>query len=148
MKKGIHWFNRILLKYPIFIGLVVITFMVREYYPFSVYPMYNHFPNWSYTFYFKTEDGQNVGQLTPISHGDLSHLFFTECIKRKLDYGFGCESSNDLNEIGENMRKNTFSDADLIQLGIKELHLMRIYNHITEVGLVSDTITMNSYYVN
>ncbi len=55
MKNSLNKLASLVIKYPIYIGVVAITFFVRETYPFSIYPMYSNFPNWSYTFYFEDQ---------------------------------------------------------------------------------------------
>lgn len=142
-----HFFLQNIQRFPIYIGVILITFLVKEIYPFSFYPMYNNFPNWSYTFFFEDENRKNLKEFLPISHGALSHLYYTECDKQKIEHGNGLESTEDLEIIGKNITQQAIDFKSLQATSIRQVKLRRIYNYIEKNEMKSDTITMSTVYV-
>jgi hypothetical protein len=130
----------LLLKYPIYIGVILITFIAQEFYPFSRYPMYDNFPNWSYTFYFEDEVGNNLKETLPISHSAFSHLYFAELNNKGIPYGNGIETSKDLELIGKRITEQVFNFTLLKNKGITEISVFRIHNYIVNSIMISDTI--------
>ena len=125
-------------NYPyVFLLVVVITLAVGESFPFSYYPMYNHFPNWSYTFYLADDKGHILSKKDiGISYGSVSHVFFNECQKRHVEYGDGMESGKDLSKVGKNVIKTVIGNR---KLSGKRFHLYRINNYFLDNQIHSDT---------
>ncbi len=130
-------------KYPIYLSIIIITIIVGENYPLSYYPMYNNFPNWSYTFYF-TDSNERLIDLPEITHAQLSHKFYAECNLQKVNYGNGIESKTDLQYVGGKLTHKLF---DNIFRKRTKLNLFRIYNHLEKGIINSDTTLISSCYV-
>src|SRR5690554_5406096 len=111
MKKIQQFIKHNLVKYPLFILVVFLTFLVREWYPFSFYPMYNEFPNWSYTFYLEDENQEHI-RIDDLDHGSLSHLFYAEANNIKIHYGNNIESKEELEQVGEKIIENIFVNKE------------------------------------
>jgi len=147
MKNNLSKLTSLVIKYPIYIGVIAITFFVRETYPFSMYPMYNNFPNWSYTFYFEDQKKESLGEIMSMSYGSLNHLYFTECQKSCVYCGFGSETTSELQKLGDNITKQALNMSLLKANGITEVYLFRIHNYIKNRKTHSDTITISRTYV-
>lgn len=136
-------FNKLKLlfsRYIVYITVIGLTILVRENFPFSMYPMYNHFPNYAYTFYLEDDKGNNLASLLSISHGSLSHLFFNECNKLNMHYGYGTEDPEQLEIVSKNTIKSAINPAILEREQIQAVSLYRIHNYIDQQGhIVSDT---------
>lgn len=140
MKEVIKKCSSVIKKYPIYFGVLFLTFLIREFYPFSRYPMYDNFPNWSYTFYFEDEAGNNLKKILPMSHGAFTHLYFTECQNKCVPCGYGLETSAELELIGGKITKQAFDLSKLKEKGISKILLFRIHNYIKKDRIISDTI--------
>lgn len=147
MKGVIKKCSAVIKKYPIYFGVLFLTLLIREFYPFSRYPMYDSFPNWSYTFYFEDEAGNNLKKILPISHGAFSHLYFTECHNKCVPCGYGQETPAELELIGEKTTKQTFDLATLKEKGISEISLFRIHNYMKKGRIISDTTKIATTHV-
>ena len=124
-------------KHVYFFGLIFFTFAFDEVYPFSFYPMYNEFPNWSYSFYF-TDDKQNIIQLKNGNYNGISHQYAAVASSKGISYGNAAESEEELLIIGKELIYNSFSNNPS-----KTIYLFRIHNYFDENGkVVSDTILM------
>ena len=93
----IKYFRRVLLLLIYVLGVLALG----ETHPFSQYPMYNSFPNWSYVFFF-TDKNQN---LIPCNHigttgGELAHKFYSIMENSGYSYGYEQEDPNHLKEVG------------------------------------------------
>lgn len=108
-------------------GIYLLGFVILgEVHPFSSYPMYNSFPNWSYTFYFTDENDS----LIPSDEFDLSshainHIFYALCEDERINYGHGRESKSELFSVGEKMTEMVIPAAKKMDLSTVKLH--RIY---------------------
>ena len=86
-----------------FIGVIIFG----EAHPFSKFPMYNSFANWSYVFYIT----DNNDSLIPCKKlhttgGKLGHNFYAICNKKNIGYGDGLESNLELKKIGFEMMQS------------------------------------------
>lgn len=113
----------------IFVSILVITFVVGETYPFSFYPMYNHFPNYAYTFFFEDENGYSLDKELNDNHGNISHIYFAEFDSKGWRVGNAKETKHHLQIVGESIIKKSFSLEELKKKGVKKINLKRINNH-------------------
>lgn len=126
LKKGVYFFS-----------VIFLTFLFDEVYPFSFYPMYNHFPNWSYSFYF-TDDDQNIIELVNGNYTGLSHQYAAVAARNEINYGSATETKEELLIIGKELISNSFSEKPF-----KTIRLFRIHNYFDDQGkIASDTILM------
>ncbi len=80
--------------------------IINENHPFSRFPMYSSFPNWSYSFFFTDSNNRFIpSQKFHVSGGELSHLFYSICESVQIQYGDGMESSRALKQVGNEMIK-------------------------------------------
>lgn len=106
-----------LIKYKII--AVALLYMIcslffGEIHPFSCFPMYSSFPNWSYTFYLADENGKLIpSHAFNTTGGKMGHTFYSLCKSKKISYGDGIESKAELATIGKEM-------MDLILLNNKK----------------------------
>ena len=128
--------EKLIKNYPLYVGLIFLTFFFKEFFPFTFYPMYNNFPNWSYTFYLEDAHGNNITEDFKISHGDLMFLLEAESKSKKVGFGNNAETMEELQEIGNTVIKDIYSK---VQPDIKEVNLVRIYNHLESDVIISDT---------
>lgn len=127
-------------KYKIYFGLVLLTFVFGEWYPFSFYPMYNNFPNWSYTFYVEDEHGNNLKQYMNAYHSSLSHLYYSACEKQEISYGYAMETKEQLHVVGQIMIQQVLEWEKIKKTTIDEIRLYRIHNYIKKRKIISDTV--------
>lgn len=137
----------ILKKYNIYFSTILITFIAGEFYPFSFYPMYNHFPNWSYTFYFEDENNNNIKHFLVVSHGSLSHLFYSACQRQEISYGYGQETDDELQSVGERISRQALYWSEIEKAGFSDVKLYRIHNYMTSSQLISDTLLISVVHV-
>lgn len=112
------------------IGLIYLVFslFIGEFHPFSQFPMYNSFPNWSYVFYYTDENNQLIpAKWFHTNTGHLSHIFYTACENLDIDYGNGIESKESLFILGETMTQQVSTQVNL--LTPKKVKLHRVYFH-------------------
>lgn len=139
--------RRVIKKYSVYFGLIVLTFIVKEFYPFSFYPMYNQFPNYAYVFYMLDENNQKMDRFMRVDHGELSHLFFSVCEQQGIKYGDGMESAEELERIGEEVIRQALDWGSLSKSTMKKAKLYRIYNHLSHKEIQSDTTLIATTYV-
>ncbi len=131
----------------LFFSIIIITFLVGEIYPFSFYPMYNNFPNFSYVFYIEDDKGKNLKEYLLVSHAGLSHIFFAQCEVLKIQSGLGMEKKKNLETIGSKMLRRALNYSKVRGEGIKVINLKRIYNYYQKDRIFSDTTVMITFYV-
>lgn len=134
-------------KYKIYFSILLITFIVKEFFPFSFYPMYNQFPNYAYIFYITDEHQQVRNDLMRINAGELSHLYFTECENQQIEYGNGVETKEQLNIIGLNITQQAIDLTAAKEVEVKDLQLYRIYSHFENNQMVLDTLLLSNLKV-
>ena len=78
---------------------------LNEFHPFSKFPMYNSFPNWSYAFYLSDEDTVIIpsSDYFNVTGGWMGHTFYSICQSRKIGYGYNIESDEELYLVGDQM---------------------------------------------
>ena len=117
--KSVHRSYRFLIA-----GIYLLGFLILgEVHPFSSYPMYNSFPNWSYTFYFTDENDSLIpSDEFDLSSGAINHKFYAICKSERINYGHGKESKSELFSIGEKMTEMIIPAAKKMDLSIVRLH--------------------------
>lgn len=113
-------------------GYVFLALLIRcEFHPFSLFPMYNSFPNWGYVFYVENERGEVVPFRTKFSvnkdAGNVAHNFYTYSNLHQLDYGYGVESPSHLKNAGKEMMAMIIKNEPLDKLDFDTLKLYRRY---------------------
>lgn len=135
-------------KYKLYFLIIGLTVFIGEFFPFSHYPMYNHFPNWAYSFYMTDQNGQLLNKkVMPLSAGSFSHIYTAACKQAQIKYGDELESPEDLQKIGQFMMEQVLDEELLRKSAITKVLLYRLNNHFVEGKLIEDTLLMTSQYV-
>jgi hypothetical protein len=101
--------------------------ILRETHPFSRFPMYSSFPNWSYLFYFS--DGEN--ELIPsdkfsVNAGHVAHFYYSFASANDIVCGNFSETAEDLHTIGKAIVSNYVDSAQIKYNSIEGLKLHRV----------------------
>jgi hypothetical protein len=76
----------------------------RENHPFTRFPMYSHFPNWAYSFYFCDSQGEPLpAQNYGLTGGALGHQFYSWCQYLDIPYGDARETPEQLQQVADSM---------------------------------------------
>lgn len=111
-------------KYFLFLSYVVICVLIPEIHPFSKYPMYSSFPNYSYSFYVADKNDSLIPfhDNFKIRANEIAHTYYEICSNHNFKCGFGAETDSQLSVVGCEMldhiiklRKSTLV-ADSISL--------------------------------
>ncbi|MEY4659585.1 MAG: hypothetical protein ACO29Q_10700 [Crocinitomicaceae bacterium] len=87
----------------IFLG----TFLLGEFHPFTKFPMYSSFPNYSYVFYLTDLNGEFIPLTKYGTYGGaFSHVFFSTANDMNIQNGYGKESKAELAQIGQKMMRH------------------------------------------
>ncbi|MEY2922141.1 MAG: hypothetical protein RL108_763 [Bacteroidota bacterium] len=130
MKNSIQRYYHFLVAKKRFFGLgliyLICSLIIGEFHPFSRFPMYNSFPNWSYVFYYTDNNGKLItAKRLQTNTGYLAHTFYTACETLDIEYGNGIETKQDLNQLG---REITNQVNQQIKLPIaKKVKLHRLF---------------------
>lgn len=114
----------------------------KEFHPFSSFPMYNSFPNWSYVFYLKNERGEEVYYQKTLTHwikknaGFIAHTFYSYSDYHHYQYGDGREDSIHLSSVGKELIKTILKDEPANRFKFDTLKLYRRYYHLENEQLV------------
>lgn len=73
IRRALSCFLKLTQKYHVYFSIVILSMAVGEFYPFSMYPMYNSFNNESASFFFTDEHGEYV-RSRKSSLGEVSHI--------------------------------------------------------------------------
>lgn len=125
--------SKINLTIPIFIFVAVIALGFKfNTHPFSNFPMYTSFPNWSYVFTLEDMDGNvlPLKEYTNYTEGDISDLYYNYMIQRKVRYG-GVESQ----EIAEQAAKEIINSL-VLNRETKGVRLVRLYYRVENKRIV------------
>jgi hypothetical protein len=95
---------RKLISFIVVLIYLVGVILFGEVHPFSKFPMYNSFANWSYVFYVTdVNDSLIPCYKLNTTCGKLGHNFYAICSKKNIRYGDGLESNLELKKIGFEM---------------------------------------------
>jgi hypothetical protein len=117
--------------------------MIGEFHPFSLLPMYDSFPNWSYAFYISDSKGQlipNDGNFS-IRSADLAHRYYAICDSANVPTGYQKESELELHKVGQIMMRTILSTAP-IALRWDTLQLHRVCYYLEDVSILVHNIIM------
>ncbi|RKS99661.1 hypothetical protein [Flavobacterium sp. 123] len=110
------------------------SLIIGETHPFSCFPMYSSFPNWSYAFYLADENDKLIpAEQFQTTGGKMGHTYYSVCSSKKILYGNGMESDKELQTIGKEM-------MDLIALNNKSAKYSNIALHRIYFFYQNDTI--------
>lgn len=130
------------------LGLVYLFFslIIGEFHPFSQFPMYNSFPNWSYVFYFSDENDKIIPtKQLHTNTGHLSHIFYTACESIGIDYGNGIESKESLYILGETIAKQVALQVKLSTP--KKVKLHRVFLHKENNKIIKKDVLIYEGYI-
>lgn len=100
-------FLTFIIKYKIIaVAILYMTcsLLIGEIHPFSCFPMYSSFPNWSYAFYLADKNDKLIpAEEFHTNGGKMGHTFYSICSSKKILYGNGMESDKELQTIGKEM---------------------------------------------
>jgi hypothetical protein len=106
------------------IGVIVFG----ETHPFSLFPMYNSFTNWSYVFYITDQNDSLIPcNKLRTTGGKLGHNFYAICNKKNIGYGNGLESNLELKKIGFEMMQMVLNKPKNIKMKNEKLKLWRTF---------------------
>jgi hypothetical protein len=78
--------------------------LFNEMYPFTRFPMYNEFPNYSYVFYLRDTEGHPIPlRQLRMGGGELAHNYFAIANALQLPNGENLETQEHLALIGKKM---------------------------------------------
>lgn len=138
MKNSLQRYYDFLVAKKRFFGIgfiyLICSVIIGEFHPFSQFPMYNSFPNWSYVFYYTDKEGQLIpAKQLQTNSGHLAHMFYTACGTLQLEYGNGIESQQELKQLGIEMTKQV---QQLIHLPTpQKVKLHRVYFYKVEAEI-------------
>jgi hypothetical protein len=79
--------------------------LTQEFHPFSKYPMYSSFPNYSYSFY--VADGKDsllpFMQNFKVQANEIGHIYVEICEEHQFKHGFGMETDSQLRIVGQEL---------------------------------------------
>ena len=138
--------KQILIKTKTFVVIFIylIGLMVfGEVHPFSEFPMYNSFANWSYAFYLTDTNDSLIPCRKLNTRGvNLGHSFYAICNERDIDYGDGLESIADLKKVGFEMMRLVISKPENKNIKTKKLKLWRIYYYYENDSIIQKKLLM------
>jgi hypothetical protein len=122
-------------KYFLLIFYVVISLLIgKDFHPFSMFPMYNSFPNYSYVFYLKNEKDSMVpffpNFLRGKNAGALAHQYGSFFSYHHYVAGFGQENRSNLNEAGKDLMETLLQGEPRAKFGFDTLFLYKRYYHL------------------
>lgn len=120
---------KIIRKSSLFIIVLIYligVILFGETHPFSKFPMYSSFANWSYVFYITdVNDSLIPCKKLHTRGGNLGHNFYAICNKKNISYGDGLESKSDLKEIGLEMMQLVLNNLENSNIRNEKLKLWR-----------------------
>ena len=119
-------------RYLLLIFYVVISLLIgKDFHPFSLFPMYNSFPNYSYVFYLKNERGEIVPYTQRFTlaknAGSVAHQYSSFFNFHHYRSGFGEEDSVHLKEAGKELMGMLLQGENTSKFGFDTLMLYRRY---------------------
>ena len=128
-------------KYYLFILYVAISLLIgKDFHPFSQFPMYNSFPNYSYVFYLTNERGNIVPFRKSFSlgkgAGTVAHKFNAFFEYHNYKTGYGEEDSTQLKQAGKELMDMLLQGENTGKFDFDTLRLFRRYYRLEQ-----DTIT-------
>jgi hypothetical protein len=122
-------------RYLLLILYVAISLLIgKDFHPFSPFPMYNSFPNYSYVIFLKNTKGDVVPYHKNFSiekgAGLLGHQYASFFNYHHYRSGFGEEDSVHLKEAGKELMGMLLQGEDRSKFDFDTLLLYRRYYHL------------------
>jgi len=119
----------------LFLFYVVVSLLIgKEFHPFSLFPMYNSFPNYSYAFLLKNEKGELIPYRKNFSKdknaGGLAHQYYAFFNYHHYQGGFGGEDSVYIKEAGKELMAKLLQDENTNRFNFDTLRLYKRYYHL------------------
>jgi hypothetical protein len=138
MKNSLQRYYDFLVAKKRFFGIgffyLICSLIIGEFHPFSQFPMYNSFPNWSYVFYYTDKEGQLIpAKQLQTNTGHLAHMFYTACGTLQIEYGNGIETQQELKRLGLEITKQVGQLIQLPKPRKVKLHRVHFYKVATEM---------------
>jgi len=129
--------NRIMRKYLLLIFYVVASTLIgKEFHPFSQFPMYNSFPNYSYVLFLKNEKGDIIpfGKYFPRQKyaGQVAHVFYSYFTYHGYSCGYGKEDPVHLHQAGKEITEMLLKDEDPRKFDFDTLNLYRRFYYLAD----------------
>lgn len=104
-KSNIEFMIRLLQNVLVGVVYVVLSLLIGEQHPFTLVPMYSNLPNYAYSFYLSDDKGQILPFAKYFKCADdyPAHTYNAICEDKKISYGNGLETEEQLAEIGKQM---------------------------------------------
>jgi hypothetical protein len=111
-----------------FLCYVTLSWFLPEFHPFSRYPMYDSFPNYSYSFYISDSTGQLLpyARYFKVRANEIGHMYCEVFDEHQWARGMGIESDSQLRAAGSELMKSIIS-SQKIPLPAGEIRLHRLY---------------------
>ena len=130
-------------NYALLLFYLVASLLIgKEFHPFSLFPMYNSFPNWSYVFYLKNEKNEMVCYRKDLAHGEIknagtvAHAFYSFFNFHNYRYGSGKEDTLQFNAAGKKLLTMIIAGEDFTHFKYDSLKLYRRYYHLEKEQIV------------
>ena len=130
-------------SYTLLLFYLVASLLIgKEFHPFSRFPMYNSFPNWSYVFYLKNEKNELVCYRRDLADGDkknagaVAHMFSSLFDYKGYNYGDGLEDSIQLRSAGKDLMTMILKNEDPNRFKFDTLKLYKRYYHLQKGQIV------------
>jgi hypothetical protein len=121
--------------FALYVGL---SLMLDEFHPFSRFPMYDSFPNYAYSFYI----ADSKDELVPFREdfrtqaNEISHMYCEICDEHKFARGFGQETEQQLNIVGQELLTYILH-ARKKPLTMDSLSIHRVYYQFEEGKIIT-----------
>lgn len=138
--------RKLLLCTCIFIPYIIVSWVVGEVHPFSRFPMYDSFPNWSYIFYIKTQDDKVLSPFVfGTQSGYIAHMYYSACQQKGIMYGNGMESADEMKLVADEILANLLQSDH--SLSGDTLYFYRKYFYLKDGASHNIETLMTSIYV-
>ena len=122
-------------KYFLLVIYVVVSLLIgKEFHPFSLFPMYNSFPNYSYAFLLKNEKRELVPYRKTFSKGKnaggMAHQYSAFFDYHHYQGGFGHENSIYIKDAGKELMTKLLQDENTSDFSFDTLRLYKRYYHL------------------
>lgn len=124
-------------NYALLLFYVAASLLIgKEFHPFSRFPMYNSFPNWSYVFYLKNEKDEMVFYRKEFTRGKqknagaVAHAFYSSFNFHNYRYGYGKEDNLQLSATGKELMAMILAGEDTTHLKYDSLKLYRRFYYL------------------
>ena len=141
-----------LLKNPakiiVFVLYLVCSLVFGEFHPFSKFPIYSSFPNWSYCFFIQNTKGDTLFWDKELGtyEASVSHMYSSICQYENIKYGHGMESAEELEIVG-NLIMNQVIENQPKSLKMDTLYLWRKHFSVHSGSIHEESALILKYNV-